>query len=120
MQYEGIMGSIFDLILAAGVLLLIAWAVWAAVKKFWPTAASSSAGTVVGQVIDTTQAWSAYAALKAVRELDSVEADPKAIAACDYLLPLVLNWKRPETAETKIDTTPAANKTGDVETVTFK
>lgn len=85
-----------DYVVLAAIVLLILWVIFAAIKKWWPSAATTTAGTTLGKVVDTTQAISAYMSLTAIRQLDSVEADPAAIAACDLLRNVVTSWRRPE------------------------
>jgi hypothetical protein len=84
-----------DILVLAIVALLILWFIFAAIKKWRPGSATGGVGGTIGQVADTTQAWTAYAALTSIRYLDSVEADPKAVEACDYLRQVVTSWKRP-------------------------
>lgn len=87
--------SITDYAVLGIVVLGVIWGIVALLKKYWPASATSVAGSVAVQVADTTQAWSAYTALSAIRFLDSVEADPKAVEACEYLRTVVTTWKRP-------------------------
>ena len=91
---------------AVGVVVLIAWQfllatyeaphIQAAVTvdpKLWKT----NIETVAVKAADIAAVVGSYTSLTAIRRLDSVEADPKAIEACDYLRGIITAWKRPET-----------------------
>jgi hypothetical protein len=59
------------------------------------------AGDIAGVV-------ASYSSLTAIRRLDSVEADPKAVEACDYLRGVITAWKRADTPKPAEDATAEA------------
>ena len=66
-------------------IMAILWLGWAVVKTYWPSAATSEIGQGIELVSDTTQDWTALAALKAIRYADEVQESPDALYACDVL-----------------------------------
>ena len=85
-------------------LLVLVAVNWAKAKTYWPfrvltgrakTVADSTAAAIQ-KLWDTSSAMAAYESLTAIRKIDSVEADPRAIEACDYLRGVITAWKRPE------------------------
>jgi len=89
------------ILIGVGVALLIglAWA-W---KKYGeavslPSAVSSTLDTASAAIVkagDIASVVASYTSLTAIRRLDSVEADPKAVEACDYLRGVITAWRRP-------------------------
>lgn len=77
--------SILDLVSLAVVALLLLWGVWALLQKFWPAAAATPAGQVVGGVVQTTQAYAWYGMLESMKLDDQMKADPSALSAIVYL-----------------------------------
>ena len=55
--------------------------------------------TATVKATDISGVISSYAALTGIRRLDSVEDDPKAVEACDYLRGVITSWKRLEVKE---------------------
>lgn len=76
-------------VIILGVLIVIGW-VW----NKWGNK-TTAVGQAVSKAVDTADAYAAYASLTGIRMLDSVESDPKAVEACDYLRNVVTAWKRP-------------------------
>ena len=87
-------------IVIGAVLLVGVWLVNWALKKWWPGASISDAGLVIGKIADITQSWTAYQGLTAIRAMDCVEADEKAIESCDYLRQVITAWQKVE--DTKV------------------
>lgn len=127
-------GGIFDILIVVGVLLLLLWAGWYAVKKFWPAAADSGAGQVIEKVTDTTQDYAAKAALQAMRWTDEVEGDPKVLEAWGVLYgaftgvtpesPVLLasgqTTNPVATVTADLRPSPTAEQTGGIESVDFQ
>jgi hypothetical protein len=97
------MGTI---VIIAGVLcavvsvFLLIWDKWA--PKGTYTVLDTAAG-VATKAIDIAGIVASYTSLTAIRTLDSVEADPEAIKACDYLRGVITAWKRPAAPAPTLD-----------------
>jgi len=78
---------------AVGVAALIAW-------QFLPKLWKTNISTAAVKAADIAAVVGSYTSLTAIRRLDSVEADPKAVEACDYLRGVITAWKRPPTTAT--------------------
>lgn len=103
---EGRMGTIAAIVgwgaVGIGVLMLLALgAKWVLpMLPFGKTGAATSVTAVATAGLDQGAVWTSYVALKTIRELDSVEADPRALEACDYLWTVIAKWKRPAATAT--------------------
>lgn len=97
------MGIISAVLILAGFVIIgsMAW-------KKWGNNTSTVGKTITG-FIDTADALGAYTNLTLIRQLDSIEADPQAIIACDYLRNVVTAWKRPDSLATKPAVTVSVN-----------
>ena len=71
------------------------------VENFLNTASNM---TIKG--VDMTGVVSSYLSLTAIRKLDCVEADPKAIEATDYLRGVLTAWRKEEATTIVATTTP--------------
>jgi len=100
------MGNLLILTGLAGIALLVLPSVWTLIKKLWPAAGTSTIGTAITAGTDLEQKWVSYASLTVIHDMDSVQADPKAVEACDYLRLIITAWKRPTDA---VDPTVPAN-----------
>ncbi len=94
-------GTLLNLCIGAGLLLIVVIVAWWAISKtpFGKALSETKVGEVLDEVLDTSQQWSAYASLTAIRYLDCVEADPEAVKACEYLRGVVTAWPKEEEKE---------------------
>jgi hypothetical protein len=76
--------------LAGGVILLL-WLLWdkLPIPAAWKT---STAGKKIETVVDISQEMASYMALTAIRSVEKVKADPKALECLDYLRGVCTAW----------------------------
>jgi len=72
------------------IVLMVLWIVWYLVNRFWPLGAESTAGQILGKVADTTQAYTMYGVLEAMKIDNMVKEDANALGAIAYLQSVVM------------------------------